>query len=74
MTVQELYDWCKACKHKDAEVYLCKDWEEIDEDGCLTDLYELEDITEQSVIVDDGLDFTDIDEVILCFSNNRAGA
>ncbi len=33
MTVKELYDWCRAYRHKDAEVYLVKDWEQIDESG-----------------------------------------
>jgi len=72
MTVRELYNWCKACRHKEAKVYLCKDWEQIDEDGNLTDLYELDGIFTQTAIVDDGLDFTDIDEVILSFNNTRA--
>lgn len=72
MTVRELYNWCKACRHKEAEVYLCKDWEQVDENGTLTDLYHLNDVTEQTVIIDDGIDFTDMHEVLLCFDEQRA--
>lgn len=72
MTVRELYNWCKACRHKDAEVYLCKDWEQVDENGILTDLYHLNDVTEQTVIIDDGIDFVDMHEVLLCFDEQRA--
>lgn len=72
MTVKELYNWCKACRYKDAEVYLCKDWEQIDENGYLIDLYRLSDITTQTLIIDEGLDFTDIKEVILEFEEKRA--
>ena len=72
MTVRELYNWCKACRHKEAEVYLVKDWEQLDEDNNLTDLYRLDNVSEQVVIVDDGMDFTDIHEVLLCFEEKRA--
>ena len=72
MTVRELYNWCKACRYKEAEVYLCKDWEQVDENGTLTDLYHLNDVTEQTVIIDDGIDFTDMHEVLLCFDEQRA--
>ena len=72
MTVRELEKWCKSYKHKEAEVYLCKDWADIDENGMLNDLYRLNDITSQLRIVDDGLDFIDIDEVILCFDEEKA--
>lgn len=71
MKVSELMKELRK-KPKDAEVYLCKDWEELDEDNNLTDLYRLEDVCEQVTFVDDGLDFTDIHEVILCFSGTRA--
>ena len=73
MTVRELYNWCKACRHKDPEVYLCKDWEEGSEDGCLTDLYKLNDICTQTSVIDDGLDFVDVHEVILSFDEVKAG-
>ena len=72
MTVKDLYNWCKACRHKEAEVYLVKDWEEVDEDGNLNDLYRLRDITTQVVIVDEGLDFKDVYEVLLDVDTERA--
>ena len=72
MTVRELYNWCKACKHKEAEVYLVKDWEQVDENGVLTDLYRLKDIITQVEVIDDGLDFTDVHEVLLEVEEERA--
>ena len=72
MTVRELYNWCKACRHKEAEVYLVKDWEQVDEDGNLTDLYRLDDVVTQTVIVDYGMDFVDVTEVLLSFEEQRA--
>jgi hypothetical protein len=74
MTVRDLYNWCKACRHKDAEVYLVKDWEEVDEEGCLTDLYRLRDISTQIVIVDEGMDYRDVYEVLLDFDTEKAHA
>ena len=74
MTVQDLYNWCKAFRHKEAEVYLVKDWKEVDEDGNLNDLYRLRDITTQVVIVDDGFDFKDVYEVLLDVDPKRAHA
>ena len=67
MTVRELYNWCKACRNKDAEVYMVKDWDQVDENGTLTDLYKLKDINTQYIILDDGLDFVDVPEVLLEF-------
>lgn len=72
MTVRELYNWCKACKNKDAEVYMVKDWDQVDENGTLTDLYKLKDINTQYIILDDGLDFVDVQEVLLEFEEERA--
>lgn len=72
MTVRELYNWCKACKNKDAEVYMVKDWDQVDENGTLTDLYKLKDINTQYIILDDGLDFVDVPEVLLEFEEERA--
>lgn len=57
---------------KDAEVYLCKDFDELDDDNNLVDLYRLNDVCSQVIILDDGLDFIDIHEVILCFDDKRA--
>lgn len=72
MTVRELYNWCKAYKHKDAEVYLVKDWGQTDEEGNLTDLYRLTNIADQMVIIDNGMDFEEEHEVILDFESERA--
>jgi hypothetical protein len=72
MTVRELYNWCKACRNKDAEVYMVKDWDQVDENGALTDLYKLKDINTQYIILDDGLDFVDVPEVLLKFEEERA--
>ena len=72
MTVRELYNWCKACRNKDAEVYMVKDWDQVDENGTLTDLYKLKDISTQYIILDDGLDFVDVPEVLLEFEEERA--
>ena len=72
MTVRELYNWCKAFKYKDAEVYLVKDWEQVDEDGNLTDLYLLNDMTYQCVVVDMGMDFENCYEALLEVSEEQA--
>lgn len=72
MTVQDLYNWCKACRNKKAEIFLVKDWESFDEDGCLTDLYRLKSISTQVHIVDMGLDFVEENEVLLEFEEERA--
>ena len=74
MTVRELYNWCKAQRNKDAEVFMCKDWEQVDEDGYLTDLYRLNDITTQTHYVETGMDFMEIHEVILEFESQPATA
>lgn len=72
MTVRELYNWCKAYRYKDAEVYLVKDWNQVDEQGCLTDLYRLDGICDQVVVEDTGMDFKDTHEVILEFETEQA--
>lgn len=74
MTVKELYNWCKAQRDKDAEVYVCKDWEQIDEDGNLTDLYRVRDVVMQHRVIDVGLDFEEESEAILDVDENRAVA
>ena len=51
---------------KDAKVYLVKDWDAI-EDGVLTDLAELTGVSSQIEVVDNGLDFEDLHEVLLEF-------
>lgn len=69
MTVKELYDWCKKQKDKNAEVYMCKDYEQIDEDGYLADLYRLKGICTQTRIIDTGFGWEEETDVILEFSN-----
>ena len=59
---------------KEAEVFLCKDWEEVDENGQLCDLYRLNDVCHQVNIVDEGLYFKEYNEVLLCFDEERAHA
>lgn len=72
MTVKELYDWCRSCRHKDAEVYICKDWLAVDDEGNLTELYPVTDITMQCVIVDLGMDFEDEYQAIIEVSDSKA--
>lgn len=72
MTVRELEAWCRNRKDKDAKIYFCQDWDETDENGNLTDLYDIDDITEQTCVVDNGLDFEDITEYLLVISARRA--
>ena len=72
MTVRDLYNWCKAYRYKDAEVYVVKDWNQFDENGVLTDLYRVRNITDQVSVVDTGLDFEDEREVLLDVVEERA--
>lgn len=71
MTVAEAIKYLKKYP-KDAEIYLCKDYELCDEDGNLTDLYRLNGISHQVVIIDEGMDWKDVTEVLLEFENKRA--
>lgn len=64
MTVKELKDALKGLP-ADAEVYVVRDWETVDEWGNLDDLAEVADVHTQTVTVDDGLDFRDITEVLI---------
>ena len=72
MKVKDLYNWCKAYPHKEAEVYLVKDWEQTDENGALSDLYRLRDVCDQVVVIDTGLDFDEEHEVLLEFEEEVA--
>lgn len=65
MTVEELKRELSRYP-KDAKVYLVKDWDAI-EDGVLTDLAELTGVSSQIEVVDNGLDFEDLHEVLLEF-------
>lgn len=64
MTVKELKKALVGLP-ADAEVYVVRDWERVDEDGNLDDLAVVADVLTQRVTVDDGLDFRDIMEVLL---------
>lgn len=71
MTVAEAIKYLKKYP-KDAEIYLCKDYEQCDEDGNLTDLYRLDGICHQVVVIDEGMDWKDVTEVLLEFDNKVA--
>ena len=62
MKVSEAIDLLKKYP-KDCEIYLCKDWEQLDDNGNLCDLYRLQDVT---------IAETDADKVIiLCNANEE---
>lgn len=71
MTVAEAIKELKKYP-KDAEIYLCKDYEQCDEDGYLTDLYRLNGICHQVVTIDEGMDWRNVTEVLVEFENERA--
>lgn len=54
---------------KDCEIYLCKDWEQLDDNGNLCDLYRLQDITSQTYYEDMGIECVEVTEVIMDFGN-----
>lgn len=64
MTIKELI---KALKQypQDAEVYVVGDWEKYDAYGILTDLKAVYDVSSQNVVIDMGLDFEDVTEVLI---------
>lgn len=64
MTIKE---FIKALKQypQDAEVYVVGDWEKFDEFGNLTDLKPVCDVSSQKVVIDIGLDFEDVTEVLI---------
>lgn len=74
MTVNELIKELKKIKNKESEVYLVKDWDQVDEEGHLTDLYRLSEVTSQFLIVDMGMDWKEEEEIILCFEEQQATA
>ena len=71
MTVAEAIKGLKKFP-KDAEIYLCKDYELCDEECNLIDLYRLNGISHQVIIIDEGMDFKDVTEVLMEFDNKRA--
>ena len=64
MTIKE---FIKALKQypQDAEVYVVGDWEKFDEFGNLTDLKAVNDVTSQNIVIDKGMDFEDVTEVLI---------
>lgn len=64
MTVKELKNALKGLP-ADAEVYVVRNWESVDEWGNLTDIAEVRDVQTQTVTVDEGLDFQDYIEVLI---------
>lgn len=68
MKVSEAIDILKRYP-KDCEIYLCKDWEQMDDNGNLTNLYRLQDVTSQSHYEDMGIEYVEVTEVIMDFGN-----
>lgn len=64
MTVKELKNALKGLP-ADAEVYVVRNCESVDEWGNLTDIAEVRDVQTQTVTVDEGLDFQDYTEVLI---------
>jgi len=69
MTVKELKKMLKEYDDN-AEVFLIKDWDQL-EDGVLTDRYALTDTCSQIVVVDEGMDFVDYQQVLLVVEEER---
>jgi len=64
MTVRELRHALVGLP-PEAEIYVVRDWERVDDYGNLDDLAEVEGVHTQRVTVDEGLDFRDILEVLI---------
>lgn len=64
MTIKE---FIKALKQypQDAEVYVVGDWEKYDEFGNLSDLKPVYDVSSQNIVIETGLDFEDVTEVLI---------
>ena len=60
-------DFIKELKRypQDAEVYVVGDWEKYDEFGNLSDLKPVYDVSSQNVVIDTGMDFEDVTEVLI---------
>lgn len=69
MTVGELKKALKGYKDS-SEVFFVKDWEAFNENGELTELASLRDVTSQRVVIDMGLDFEDVTQVLLEFEED----
>ena len=64
MTIKE---FIKALKQypQDAEVYVVGDWEKYEEFGNISDLKPVYDVSSQNVVIDTGMDFDDVTEVLI---------
>lgn len=60
-------DFIKELKRypQDAEVYVVGDWEKYDEFGNLSDLMPVYDVSSQNVVIETGMDFEDVTEVLI---------
>lgn len=60
-------DFIKELKRypQDAEVYVVGHWEKYDEFGNLSDLKPVYDVSSQIVVIDTGMDFEDVTEVLI---------
>lgn len=64
MTVKELIRELKGYDG-DAPVYLCLDWDQTNDQNELTQLGEVRGICSQRIVIDDGLDFHDEEQVLI---------
>ena len=60
-------DFIKELKRypQEAEVYVVGDWEKYDEFGNLSDLKAVYDLSSQNVVIETGMDFEDVTEVLI---------
>lgn len=60
-------DFIKELKRfpQDAEVYVVGDWEKYDEFGNLSDLKAVYDVSSQNIVIETGMDFEDVTEVLI---------
>ena len=60
-------DFIKELKRypQDAEVYVVGDWEKYDEFGNLSDLKAVYDVSSQNIVIDTGMDFEDVTDVLI---------
>lgn len=60
-------DFIKELKRypQDAEVYVVGDWEQYDEQGNLSDLKPVYDVSSQNVVIETSMDFEDVTEVLI---------
>lgn len=73
MTVKEMMKELRKLP-KDAEVYLCKDWDEQDEEGHHLDLYRLAYVIDQVIFTETSMDFDEEHQIILDFEYQKATA